>query len=106
MITLKLEKKFLSEIDKIVDDEGYQSRTEFIRQSLRSGVDEQKLRKAMAETAHLKGASKKRTTDEDLHRIREEVFWEMVERLKHDKRSPETRAAELRLKLFPKSPRA
>ena len=82
MITLKLENSFLSEIDKVVQNGGYQSRTEFIRNALREKVDEAKLRKAMLEISHLKGASKKKTTDEELERIREQAFEELYKKLK------------------------
>jgi metal-responsive CopG/Arc/MetJ family transcriptional regulator len=76
MITLKLESKFLSEIDTIVANNGYQNRTEFIRNALREKIDETKLKEAMLSIAHLKGAGKKKhqTTNEDLERTREEVF--------------------------------
>ena len=35
MITLKLERKFLKEVDAVVSQNGYQNRTEFIRNALR-----------------------------------------------------------------------
>ncbi len=35
MITVKMENKFLEDIDSIVKREGYQNRTEFIRNALR-----------------------------------------------------------------------
>ena len=77
MITLKLEDSFLDNIDTIVKKEGYQSRTEFIRNALRDKVEAAKLRQAMLEISHLKGASKKKTSDEDLERIREKAFEEL-----------------------------
>ena len=39
---------------------GYHNRTEFIRNALREKVEETKLKEAMMEIAHLKGASKKK----------------------------------------------
>ena len=66
MITVKLEDKFLNDIDSIVQKEGYQNRTEFIRNALREKVEEVKLREAMANIAHLKGVSKKKTTEKGL----------------------------------------
>ena len=71
MITLKLAGKFLKEIDSIVKKEAYQSRTEFIRNALRDKLDESNLKEAMRSIAHLKGASKKKTTDEEIERVRE-----------------------------------
>ena len=77
MISLKLEDSFLNSIDSIVKKEGYQSRTEFIRNALREKVEATKLRQAMTELSHLKGASKKKTSDKELERIREKAFEEI-----------------------------
>lgn len=77
MITVKLEDKFLEEIDSIVEKDGYQNRTEFIRNALREKVEEAKLREAMKEIAHLKGASKKKTSEEKYEKIREKAFDEL-----------------------------
>lgn len=82
MITVKLDDTFLKQIDKVVEAQGYQNRTEFIRNALREKVEEAKLKQAMLEIAHLKGASKKKTSDEELERIREKVFDEFDKRLK------------------------
>ncbi len=81
MITVKLDNRFLGDIDTVVKKEGYQNRTEFIRNALREKVEDSKLKQAMIEIAHLKGASKKKTNDEELHKIREKVFKEF-EKLK------------------------
>ena len=82
MITLKLEDSFLDNIDNIVKKEGYQSRTEFIRNALREKVEASKLKEAMMELSKLKGASKKKTSDEELERIREKAFDEIDKKLR------------------------
>ena len=82
MITVKLDDAFLKQIDSVVETEGYQNRTEFIRNALREKVEEAKLKQAMLEIAHLKGASKKKTSDEELEKIREKVFGEFDKRLR------------------------
>jgi len=82
MITVKMEHTFLKEIDNIVKSESYQNRTEFIRNALREKVEESKLKEAMIQLAPWKGASKKKTTDEDLERIRKKVFEEFDKKLK------------------------
>jgi metal-responsive CopG/Arc/MetJ family transcriptional regulator len=74
MITVKLEDSFLKEIDCIVQNQGYQNRTEFIRNALREKVEQTKLHAAMLELAHLKGISKKKTSDEELEKIRKKAF--------------------------------
>ena len=76
MITVKMDDAFLNDIDAVVKKEKYQNRTEFIRAALREKIDELKLKKAMMEIAHLKGASKKKTSDEELEKIRERAFEE------------------------------
>ena len=77
MITLKLETKFLKSIDNIVRKEGYQSRTEFIRNALRQKIEEEKLREFMSEMHKIKGASKKKISDEDYEIVREKAFEEL-----------------------------
>lgn len=82
MITVKLDDAFLKQIDNVVEMEGYQNRTEFIRNALREKLEEAKLKQAMMEIANLKGASKKKTTDEELEKIREKVFDDLYKTLK------------------------
>jgi len=82
MITLKLDDMFLKEIDSIVDKQRYHNRTEFIRNALREKVEETKLKAAMMQLAHLKGASKKRTSDADIERTREKVFNELDRKIR------------------------
>tara|TARA_Y100000294_G_C8484958_1_gene308318 strand:+ start:254 stop:514 length:261 start_codon:yes stop_codon:yes gene_type:complete len=82
MISLKLDNKFLEDIDSVVKRGRYHNRTEFIRNALREKVEEAKVKEAMMSIAHLKGASKKKTTDEQLHKIREKAFDELEKRAK------------------------
>ena len=82
MITVKMEDRFLQEIDSIVEKEGYQNRTEFIRNALREKLEESKLKEAMIEISRLKGASKKRTTDKEYEEIRKRAFEELSKKLK------------------------
>lgn len=81
MITVKLEDLFLEDIDNIVKSEGYQNRTEFIRNALREKIEEIKLRKAMMELVHLKGSVKKMTTVKDYEKIRVKAFEEISKKL-------------------------
>ena len=82
MITLKLDDMFLKEIDSIVEKQGYHNRTEFIRNALREKVEDTKIKDAMVQIAHLKGASKKKTSDADLEKIREKVFNELDKKVR------------------------
>ena len=82
MITLKLDNRFLGDIDLIVEKEGYQNRTEFIRNALREKLEKIKIREAMLEIAHLKGSAKKKTTNKEYEKIRKKAFEELSKKLK------------------------
>lgn len=81
MITLKLEDIFLNDLDSIVKNEGYQNRTEFIRNALREKIEEIKLKKAMMELAHFKGSVKKKTNEETYEKMRARAFEELSKKL-------------------------
>ena len=82
MITLKLDNIFLNDVDKIIKNEGYQNRTEFIRNALREKIEEIKLKKAMIELAHLKGKVKKKTNVNDYEKIRTQAFEKISQKLR------------------------
>ena len=81
MITLKLETVFLKELDSLVKSRGYQNRTEFIRNAVREKMVQTKKQAFMESLIHLKGSSKKKITDEEYHRVREQVFEELEKKL-------------------------
>ncbi|MEM3374665.1 MAG: ribbon-helix-helix domain-containing protein [Candidatus Woesearchaeota archaeon] len=74
MISLTLEENFLKEIDEIVKTYNFSSRTELIRAALREKIEELKLKNSIIAISKLKGISKKKTTEEDLEKIRELIF--------------------------------
>ena len=78
LVTFKLDKNFLREVDKIYPNAGFSSRTDFIRNALRKGVDEIKLKESMERLSKFKGISKNKTTDEKIHKVREEVVKKMI----------------------------
>ena len=82
LVTFKMEHTFLEEVDRVVKSSRFHNRTEFIRAALREKVDDAKLNEAMMQIAHLKGASKRKTTDEERERIREKVFEEFDKKLR------------------------
>ena len=82
LVTFKMDSQLLSVVDKTVKDAGFHNRTEFIRNALREKVDEIRLKKAMSEIAHLKGASKKKTSEKEYEDIRKKEI-EEYERLKN-----------------------
>lgn len=80
MITFKLEKNFLKEIDDTVKKENYHNRTEFIRDALRENLDKEALKKAYKELIHIKGSlkGKSKLTDEEFEKVRENTAKEFA----------------------------
>jgi len=74
MITIKLEDQFLKEIDSVVEREGYQNRTEFIRNALREKLEDVKMKEAVIELARLKGAAKKKISPDEYEKVRTKAF--------------------------------
>lgn len=81
MISLKLEKKFLKDIDSIVKMQNYQNRTEFIRNALREKIEQTRKQEALKKIAQLKGASNKKTSKEELEKLRKKAFDEIEKKL-------------------------
>ena len=67
MITLKLDSKFLKDIDKTVKKENYHNRTEFIRDSVRTKLTELEKQEVIKKLAKFKGSlkGKSKLTDEE-----------------------------------------
>lgn len=82
LVTFKMKQEVLEDLDKTAKSAGFQNRTEFIRNALREKVEETKLKEAMMSIAHLKGAAKKKTSEEDYERIREKAFDEISKKFK------------------------
>ena len=82
MITLKLDDKFLEDVDAIVKKEGYQSRTEFIRNALREQVNKAKMKEIIMELASLKGKSNKKISDKEYEAARKKAFEELEKEIR------------------------
>lgn len=82
MITLKLEKQFLADLDRVVRQAGYHNRTEFIRNALREQIDKMKMKQAMLELVSLKGSSKKHITEGEYERVRRSAFEQLEKQFK------------------------
>jgi Arc/MetJ-type ribon-helix-helix transcriptional regulator len=81
MITLKLERNFLRDIDATVKKQNYQNRTEFIRNALRDKIEQAKTRDAINEIIKLKGKSNKKTSEKELEKLREKALRELEKKL-------------------------
>ncbi|MBI2110085.1 ribbon-helix-helix protein, CopG family [Candidatus Woesearchaeota archaeon] len=81
-ISIKLDENIARDIDEAMKKHRYTTKTEFIREAIRkqlSDLDKEDLKKYVAS---LRGFSKRKTTDEDLHRIREKLADEYEKRFK------------------------
>ena len=81
-ITIKMEGKLLEEIDQKLEDHRYSTRTEFIRDAIREKLSELEKEEVLKNISQLKGASKRKTTDEQLHIAREKLAKEYEKRFR------------------------
>jgi metal-responsive CopG/Arc/MetJ family transcriptional regulator len=81
-ISLKMDKTILQEIDRKLPFYRYSTRTEFIRDAIRSKLSELEKDELLKEVNHLYGASKKKTTDRQLHAAGEKAFRELEKQVK------------------------
>ena len=78
-ITIKMEDKFLEELDQKLEEHRYSTRTEFIRDAIREKLSELEKEQILKNLSQLKGTSKRKTNDAQLHAARDKVF-EMLEK--------------------------
>ena len=78
-VCIKMEEEILHEIDKKLTEHRYSTRTEFIRDAIREKLSDLEKEDVLRELKRLRGSSKRRTTDEQLHKAGERAF-EMLEK--------------------------
>ncbi|MBS3097675.1 ribbon-helix-helix protein, CopG family [Candidatus Woesearchaeota archaeon] len=81
-ISLKLEDGLLKEVDQTLKKNRYSTRTEFIRDAIREKLSDLEKDELLRQVAKLRGSSKRRTTDDELHRAGEKAFDMIEEKLK------------------------
>lgn len=81
-VSLKLEESFLSDIEKTMKKHRYTTKTEFIREAIRDKIRDLEKEEALIRAGKLYGASKRKTTNEQLHKAGEKAFEELDEELK------------------------
>ncbi|GBE20547.1 putative nickel-responsive regulator [archaeon BMS3Abin17] len=72
-ISIRLEKDFAKELSKVMAKHLYSTKTEFIREAIRDKIKEIKKEELLKKVSLLAGSSKKKTTDEELHKARESL---------------------------------
>ncbi|MBN1385673.1 ribbon-helix-helix protein, CopG family [Candidatus Woesearchaeota archaeon] len=70
MITLKLDREFLRDIDEMVKHRHYHNRTEFIREALREKLTAEEKEYMLAHLKKIRGSAKKKVTKEEYERVR------------------------------------
>lgn len=78
-ISLKLENELLNEIDRKLSKHRYSTRTEFIRDAIREKLSDLEKDELLKVVTELRGSSKRKTTDKQLHKAREKSF-ELLEK--------------------------
>ena len=72
-ISLRLETKFIRELESFIKKHNYMTKTEFIREAMRDKIKELEKQETLNKIEKLFGSSKRKTTNEDLHKIREKL---------------------------------
>lgn len=82
VISLKMEKNLLKEIDSKLTEHRYATRTEFIRDAIREKLSELEKISLLKEVDKLRGISKKKTTDKELQEAGELAFKQLEKKFK------------------------
>jgi len=72
-VSLKLERGFLKQIENVMKKHRYMTKTEFIREAIRDKLTELEKQEMLKAVDRVFGSSKRKTTDEELHRAREKL---------------------------------
>jgi len=81
-ISLKLEDAFLEDMEVIMKKHRYTTKTEFIREAIRDKMRELEKEEALLKVKKLYGASKRKTTDEQIHKAGEKAVKELKQEIK------------------------
>jgi Arc/MetJ-type ribon-helix-helix transcriptional regulator len=77
IVSVKFESNLLHDIEKTMKKYRYATKAEFIREAIRQKIKALEKDEALARVRRLYGASKRKTTDKELRKAREEVFEEL-----------------------------
>ncbi len=81
-VTIKLDEGLLKEIDETLAKRRYSTRTEFIREAIRNRIKDLEKEESLARVRKYYGASKRKTTDKQLHKARERIAKELEKEFK------------------------
>ena len=80
MLSVRFERGFINDIEKVMKVNGYATKTEFIREAVRDKIKNLKKEMALIRLERLYGAGAKKgreITDEDIQKAGEEAFSEL-----------------------------
>lgn len=80
-ITLKLDKNTLQNVDQSLQKHNFSTRTEFIRDAIREKLKDLSREDLIKKFLNFKGKAKKKTTDEENRKTREQVSKELMAEL-------------------------
>ena len=80
-VSIKMEEDFASEVKKVMKKHHYTTKTEFIREAIRDKMKDLEKEAILMKVRKLYGASKRKTTDDMLHKARELAVAELEEEL-------------------------
>lgn len=72
-----MEEGFADVVEKVMKKHHYATKAEFVREAIRDKIKELQKEEALLKVKKLYGASKRKTTDKQLHKAREKAFEEI-----------------------------
>lgn len=81
-ISIRFEDQFLHDIEKTMKNHRYVTKAEFIREAIRDKINDLEKEKALIRLEKAYGASKRKTTDEDIRKAKEKAFEDIAKKFK------------------------
>ncbi|MEK6936733.1 MAG: ribbon-helix-helix domain-containing protein [Nanoarchaeota archaeon] len=76
-VSLKLDGKFAKNMERVMKENNYTTKTEFIREAVRDKIKKLEIEQALERARKLFGASRLKTTDEKRHKAGEMAVLEL-----------------------------
>ncbi len=80
-ISVKFEDSFVHDMEKTMKKNRYATKAEFIREAIRDKIKQLEKEELIMNLKRVYGSSKRQTTDEELHKAREEAFEEIAQKV-------------------------
>lgn len=81
-ISIRLDKEMIEELEVLMKRNRFATLTEFVRSAIRDKMKELEHEELQMQIKRLAGSSKRKTTDEDLHKAREKAVDELEKKFK------------------------